>query len=88
MCLAQFLRHNEETTIQGLPLTQIYDATSKFKIQAIEYYTLEEYIQSVVLKMDTEAEDLALYCMPVVLRIPILTILVAKDAGVSEWGDW
>ena len=43
---------------------------------------MQEYVQEVVLKMDTEAEDLALRCMPVVLRIPIETVLVAKDAKV------
>ena len=49
----------------------------------IEYNSVHEYINEVVLQMDTEAEDLALYSMPVVLRIPIQTVLMAKDAGVE-----
>ena len=42
--VAQFLRHNDDITIHGLPLTQIYDTNSKSLFLILEYFSLEEYI--------------------------------------------
>ena len=50
----------------------------------IEYPTLDDYIRDCVENMGVEAEGLAVYIAPIVLRIQICTVIVDQQAAVSE----
>ena len=61
------------------------DSKDKKKYQ-LEYPTLEQYQEKCVAKMGVEAEGLAVYIAPVVLRMKLETVIVDKNAteGVSK----
>ena len=60
--------------------------TVSIKIYHLEYPTLEKYQENCVAKMGAEAEGLAVYIAPVVLRMKLETVIVDKNAaeGVSK----
>lgn len=49
----------------------------------LDYSSLEDYCSTCVLKMGEEAQDLAIYLIPVVLRIRVESVMVDKNANVS-----
>ena len=53
-------------------------------IMILEYPTLDEYIINCVDKMGVEAEGLAVYIAPLVLRIQICTVIVDQQAAVRK----
>ena len=53
-------------------------------IMILEYPTLDEYIINCVDKMGVEAEGLAVYIAPLVLRIQICSVIVDQQAAVRN----
>lgn len=70
--VANLIRKNENFEIEGLPIEMIMDP---------KYHSLQDYIHYNVLQMGTEAQDLIVELLPIVLRISIKTVILDKSAG-------